>query len=96
MMKTISVDSLSDASNYAVIRLLERKYPALLIQGDSLKILLDLARDIQQRVKNSSDMELHSMADELAEQLSSRLEHYERVLTKEHMDLPYAPFKRAV
>ena len=95
-MKTISVESLSEASNYAIIKLPERKYPALLIQGDSLRILLDLAQEIQRMVRNSSDEELRSTVDELAEQLSSRVEHYEQVLTNEHMDLPYTPFKRAV
>lgn len=94
-MKTITVESLSDASNFAVIRLPERKHPALLIQGDSLRILLDLAQDIQRMVQNSTDEELRSTVDELTEQLSARVEHYEQVLASEHLDLPYPPFKRA-
>jgi hypothetical protein len=94
-MKTVSVDCLSEAPNYGVIRMPGRKYPALVVQGDSLRILLDLAQEIQGRVKDSSDEELRSTVDELMEQLGSRVEHYEQVLAKEHMELPYAPFTRA-
>ena len=95
-MKTITVESLSDASNYAVIKLPERRFPALLIQGDSLKSLADLASELRRMVKDSPDDELRATADEIAESLNSRVEHYESVLAQEHMPLPYASFKRTM
>jgi len=93
-MTKITVESLSDASNYAVIRLPERRFPALLIQGDSLKVMADLAREIQQMVKSAPDDELRAAAEELWEQLSSRVAHYEQTLSKEQLPLPYSSVKQ--
>jgi type VI protein secretion system component VasF len=95
-MKTISVESLSDASNYAVIKLPERRFPALLIQGDSLKIMAELAADIQNMVNKMPDPELRATAAELTRELTSRVEHYERILAEEHLPLPYPTLKKAV
>ena len=43
-VKTIEVDALTDQGNYAVIRLPERKFPGVVVQGDSLSILISNLR----------------------------------------------------
>lgn len=95
-MKKITVDCLSDASNYSVIRSPGRRFPAILVQGDSLRAMADLAEEIQKMVKHSANDELRATVDELAEQLLSRVKHYEQVMADEHMPLPYGTFKEAV
>ena len=95
-MKKIAVDCLSDASNYSVIRSPGRRFPAILVQGDSLRTMADLAGEIQEMVKRSSNDELRATVDELVEQLQSRVKHYEQVMADEHLPLPYGTFKQAV
>jgi hypothetical protein len=46
MKEERTVEVYCDESNFAVIRIPSRKYPGILIQGDSLLDLLGTARDL--------------------------------------------------
>ena len=66
-----------------------RKFPGSLIQGDSLSILVDRAREICEAVKGSGNAELIGVAEELKVALEARLTDYENVLAKHKIELPY-------
>ncbi len=65
-MRTVEV--LSDATNYVVVRTEGRKHPGLVVQGDRLREWLRLA--------HAADA---TSIDDLAVQLSASLAEYDRV-----------------
>ena len=81
----------SEASNHAVIRANGRRFPGSLVQGDSLSILCSISRRISERLVllGIVDEELLSDAQELQENLLNRILHYQAVLEKDQVDLPY-------
>lgn len=88
-MKQIEVEVLSEATNNAVIRLPGRAFPGVVVQGDSLKILHDLAQELYESAKNARSEEVTDLACELAELLAGRLQHYEVTLDAHHIKPPY-------
>ena len=74
-----SIEVFSEASNMAIVRMPGRKFPGMVIQGDSFSILVSRAEQI--RLKATSGP-LQDDADELLRLLSERLAHYEHVLTE--------------
>jgi hypothetical protein len=79
----------SEASNAAVVRIKQRRFPGIVIQGDSLWILTHAAAGLVERAVASRDEELTADARELHELLSGYLAHYESVLLAHDMELPY-------
>lgn len=88
-MERIEVESLAGQDNFAIVRLPLRRHPGVLIPGDSLQILCGLAESIAQRASLQDDEELVDEARELLGMLAQRLRHYEAVMSKHQMDLPY-------
>jgi hypothetical protein len=84
--ETKQVEVLSETSNYAIVRMPGRNFPGSVIQGDSLYILVGLARKIQTEAASSHNEEL---TDAAAELLEDRIEYYETVLAAHNIDLPY-------
>jgi hypothetical protein len=64
-MNLLTVECFTEQGNNAVIRMPKRKYPGVVIQGDSLKNLLDMAESLQVLSANGSK-ELTDEADGLA------------------------------
>lgn len=87
MTKT-EIHVLSQDRNSWVIRLPGREYPGVVIQGDSLKILFDLADEISDLAPPSG--ELRESVDELRENLKTRLALYEAALKEHGITLPYS------
>jgi predicted RNase H-like HicB family nuclease len=81
------VEVLTKETNNWVIRVPGRQYAAVAIQGDSLKILYDLADEICDLAPK--DGELRDVAENLRENLKGRLEVYESALRKHGLKLPY-------
>ncbi len=81
----------SDATNAWVIRTPGRAIPAVLIQGDTLSILVHEAEALLQGLRAASgiDSELMDSATELRDRLRERLDHYEAALDKHGIQLPY-------
>lgn len=75
-------------TNNWVVRLPNRRHPGVVIQGDSLKILYDLADEIYDLAGNFG--EVRDVAEQLREDLRGRLEVYERALREHGLDLPYS------
>lgn len=91
-MKLLEMEVYSEGSNCAIVRPSGRRFPGSVVQGDSLSILCDEARDISQRLKSLevADEELLWMAQGHQENLLNRLLHYQSVLVAHGIELPYS------
>jgi hypothetical protein len=88
-----NIEILSQTINRPVLRMPGRKFPGILLQGDTLASLFALSRMISERAKNQADVELAELAQELQEELSGILYEYEQVLKANKIPLPYvSPF----
>jgi hypothetical protein len=83
----IELDVLTLATNQAVIRLPGRKYPGIVLQGDSLSILASDAREVADALAAGGDPA--EDAADLADRLDALLGHYARTLTAHGIPLPY-------
>ena len=86
----IEIKVLDDTINSFVIQLSGRKFPAIVIQGDSLKSMSDLVDDIGERLAHNDIEEAKSMTRELRTLFRARLEIYESTLRKHGISLPYS------
>ena len=91
-MEHVEVEAYSQATNAWIIRTPGRKFPALVIQGDSFSILFNQARAVLNRVRacRCDDPELVGEAEELCEHLWNTLRHYEDTLGANGFALPYS------
>ena len=91
MTKSTEVDVLTvldRGTNNWVVRLPNRQHPGVVLQGDSLKILYDLADEICDLVGDAD--EVRDVAEELRDNLRGRLEAYEGALRAHGLELPYS------
>lgn len=88
--KVASVEILSDAVNYVVLKSPGRNFPGMVIQGDSLAKLYRRAAELCRLAKQSEDEDLHDEAAALSQELGDRLAHYEQVLSAYGIEIPYA------
>lgn len=93
-MSKCEIDILSSQTNATVIKLPSRRFPGLLIQGDSLRILYDLAEEARGLLarSNTSDVNFKEASDvlqELESLLRGYLLAYESALKINNMQLPY-------
>lgn len=86
---TVAITVLSDAVNSPVIQFPGRYFPGVLVQGDSLKCMADLAGEISERLRLGDLEEARSVAEELSGLLVSRVKLYEEVLKAHGLDAPY-------
>ena len=84
-----SAPILSHASNSAIVHLPGRKFPAVAIQGDSLSIMLSQAKFFAREFLKEKNEELYFEALDLAVKLQAHLTHYEDVLEKRGLTIPY-------
>jgi hypothetical protein len=81
-MKTIEVEIFTDQGNGAVLRLPKRKYPGLLLQGDTLRNLTTMAESVQQ-LSATGNTELQEEAAALADSLRDLYQWYESAVLTE-------------
>jgi hypothetical protein len=89
IMTKLEVDLLNAESNAAVIRIPGRQYPGILIQGDSLAILSEMATRAVAALSNGENAEVREELEELASLLRGYQVSYERALAQEGIQLPY-------
>ncbi|GAA0681386.1 hypothetical protein GCM10009429_01810 [Dyella marensis] len=77
-MNKIEVEIFTDQGNNAVLRLPSRKFPGLLLQGDSLRNLAESAERVVELCEGGGD-ELKEEAAELADSLRGLLRWYESI-----------------
>jgi uncharacterized protein DUF6959 len=86
-MRRVPVEIYSDATNSAVVRHPERRFPGVLVQGDTLHSLLLQLRAV--RLAADLDPETAEIFDEALDQLKGYVEHYQVVLKRHDIELPF-------
>jgi hypothetical protein len=94
-MHTSAVDIYSDASNSAVMRHPGRRFPGVLIQGDTLHSLCAALDDVCERGRASLQAEVFDDLDDVRGQLRGLLDHYKATLIAHGMQLPFVERHRA-
>lgn len=89
-MRTENVEIYSDASNAAVMRHPGRRFPGILIQGDTLHILCKQADLACPAARDVIGEEQYEELNELRNTLWGRLNHYKVVLTEHGIPLPFS------
>ena len=88
-MYTAKVEIYDDTSNYAVLKHPSRLFPGSLIQGDSIYALcIDLDK-LCEELKKESYAEALDIAKEIRDDMWVRLNHYQGVLEKHEIPLPF-------
>jgi hypothetical protein len=88
-MNRIEIDILSGTPNCPVVRLPHRKFPGVVIQGDSLRILLDFADEVLALCPGVGNAELLDAATALRERICMYTTEYELVMRGHGLELPY-------
>ena len=89
-MRTEMVDIYSDQTNAAILRHPGRRFPGVLVQGDSLSRLCQQADSVCAGAKAVLDDELYEEMDGLRETLRAYLNHYKVVLREHRIELPFS------
>lgn len=89
-MEPERIDVYSHAMNSCVVKMPERQFPGVVIQGDSLSALLDRALEIVEKLDGTPDEDAFLSALEVAKVLESHLLNYEETLKQHGIDLPYS------
>ena len=89
-MEYMELEVYSQSTNRAVVKMPGRHFPGLVLQGDSLSQLLNLAQSIYEKSERTSDIHLINESRELRDNLQQLLSHYEATLSKHNIPLPYS------
>ena len=87
-MRQEKVEILSDETDMAVIRHPDRRYPGILVQGDTLLGMCQQADFVAKQIGRSAPG--YANLNELRNQLWSLLSHYKAVLEKHKVELPFS------
>ena len=88
-MKQIQIDVLSETVNCPVVQMPGRNFPGVVLQGDSLRILLDSAEEVQQLCSSVKNPDLSAAVASLREKLAGYVVSYEQAMRAIGRDLPY-------
>ncbi|HKU63479.1 MAG TPA: hypothetical protein VJQ06_00335 [Rhizomicrobium sp.] len=88
-MRVEQVEIYSDTTNRAILRHPGRKFPGILIQGDTLHGLCREADEACEGARASLDDENYSALNELRNALWDYLAHYKNVLIEHDIELPF-------
>jgi hypothetical protein len=88
-MARVEIEMYSQTTNCPVVRVPHRNFPGVVIQGDSLAILLDEAQSLCKMAATANKPELLDAADYLRDLLWEYVNEYERVMETNGLKLPY-------
>ena len=88
-MEKIEVEAFCLVTNAAVIRVPGRRFPGIVIQGDSMSIMWALVQEIARLSCECDNEELTDTIDELMGLVTGYLSVYERTLEDHNHPLPY-------
>ncbi|NKX88017.1 DUF6959 family protein [Nocardia coubleae] len=86
-----TAEVLETQGDYSLIRWSGRKFPGLLMQGDTLSILVSDARELEELIDAGDLEEARAAAHELLRSLSVMQRSYEEMMKLAGVKLPYAP-----
>ena len=88
-MRRSEILQLNETATANVLQHLERAYPGVLVQGDTIWILFRHATEVYSRLRENESSDLAWHAFKIAESLHSLLMLYEQSLHVERIPLPY-------
>lgn len=88
-MHVANVEVYSDATNNAVLRHPERRFPGVLIQGDSLYGMCKTLDRVCDAARDALDRESYLELNDFRNNLWARLIHYKDVLRQHEIPLPF-------
>ena len=83
------VELLSPPVNFAVVQLPGRNYPGVVIQGDSLNILVNRIKSMSKLLSDGDTENLSEELKDVQEELCGVLCHYELICKNRNISLPY-------
>jgi hypothetical protein len=89
-VKRVEIEMFSETINCPVVRILHRKFPGVVLQGDSLRILLHMAEGVCALSAGAPKTELIEAAAELRVQLELYVSIYEETMQAHGLELPYS------
>ena len=89
-MRTELVEIYSDQTNSAILRHPGRKFPGVLVQGDTLYSLCHRADVACSNAKGSLQSNAYGEMNNLRNHLWSLLNHYKSVLGEHNISLPFS------
>ncbi|MFI5763974.1 DUF6959 family protein [Streptomyces sp. NPDC051563] len=89
-MERIEVELFTDASNDAVVRLPPRRFPGVLIQGDSLSVMRDDVARIVEACDQDDIAEAREEAAYLLSSLDGLLARYTAALQAHDIPIPFS------
>lgn len=75
--------------NYALVQLDSRKFPGLLVQGDSLKQVEALVDELMELRQQGEAGEFDEAMQEVAEVIKGLVDSYESMMSEVRLRLPY-------
>ena len=89
-MRTAAVEILSDATNAVILRHPNRRFPGVLVQGDTLYSLCTAADASCRAAQPQLGNEAYEELSDLRNRLWSLLNHYKSVLHEHQLPLPFS------
>lgn len=84
------VEIYSDATNRGILRQPGRRFPGILVQGDTMYGLCQDADKVCALVASKLSDEENEEVNDLRNRLWEFLVHYKKVLAEHHMQLPFS------
>ncbi|MFD5633804.1 DUF6959 family protein [Streptomyces sp. NPDC127077] len=88
-MERIEAELLTDGGNHAVVRMPGRRFPGVLVQGDSLHILRSDVAEVVEACERGDLDEARESAGLLLASLDTLLARYEAALGEHEIPRPY-------
>jgi hypothetical protein len=86
---TTEVTLLSRPINYAVVQLPGRKFPGVVVQGDTLHSLILRVNALSRLLKSGENDEAAAGLEDIGNDLAEAMTHYEKVCADRGIALPY-------
>lgn len=90
-MERIGVELFTDGGNNAVLRIPGRKFPGVLIQGDSLSTIRADVAEIRDACRSAGATEALELAGFLLEDLDAIVLRYTDALERHNIRIPFEP-----
>ncbi|MFJ2471662.1 DUF6959 family protein [Streptomyces sp. NPDC087659] len=90
-MERVETEVFTDGGNNAVVRLPSRRFPGVLIQGDSLSVLRGDVAEVVEAFDRGDVAEARETAGLLLADLDALLARYSAALKAHEIPLPYRP-----
>jgi hypothetical protein len=92
-MEKLEVDIFTDQGNNAVIKLPDRLYPGVLIQGDTLLNLVKTAESVLLALNEDHNDKLLDDAEGLFLAMSEILDEFRQIVKNSNLNVPYLEIK---